>query len=100
MPVPMWFKAEESRKAAEEAHKRAVWVKGTVIKGRDISEWRVDGNGNLIRFSDHGNRDSNYGWEIDHIIPTARGGSDTIDNLRPLHWRANAEKNDSLLGRK
>ena len=42
----------------------------------------------------YGNRDSQYGWEIDHIRPVANGGSDEISNLRPLQWENNAAKQD------
>ena len=31
-----------------------------------------------------------YGWEIDHIVRLKDGGPDTLGNLRPLQWRANA----------
>ncbi|MCB9047275.1 MAG: HNH endonuclease [Chitinophagales bacterium] len=41
-----------------------------------------------------GNRGSEYGWEIDHIIPVAAGGTDNIHNLQALHWKVNEEKGD------
>jgi 5-methylcytosine-specific restriction endonuclease McrA len=37
-----------------------------------------------------------YGWEIDHIIPVARGGTDDLDNLQPLHWKNNRKKGNTL----
>lgn len=72
--------------------KREVWNKGTVCPGLDPNEWRMDAFGNLIAFSMHGNRDSDYGWEIDHILPVMWGGDDGIHNLRPLQWGANAAR--------
>ena len=39
------------------------------------------------------------GWEIDHIKPTARGGSDSIRNKQALKTSVNREKGDSLVKR-
>lgn len=36
------------------------------------------------------------GWEIDHITPKARGGSDATVNLQALNTRLNRQKGDSL----
>ena len=71
----------------------AVWAKGEIIPYRQPDEWRRDDFGNLILFDDYGNRDSIYGWEIDHIVPLAQGGSNHLSNLRPLYWKANVERN-------
>jgi hypothetical protein len=35
-----------------------------------------------------------YGWEIDHIVPVSHGGTDAPENLQPLHWENNRHKND------
>ena len=51
--------------------------------------------GATIRKDKHGNTRSPYGWEIDHIIPTSKGGADTYDNAQPLHWKNNDAKRDS-----
>ena len=37
---------------------------------------------------------TDYGWEIDHIHPVSLGGTDNLDNLRPLHWKNNRAKAD------
>lgn len=37
-------------------------------------------------------------WELDHIVPVARGGEHTLDNLQPSHRRCNRAKSDSLPG--
>jgi len=48
-----------------------------------------------MRFTDHGDTSSKYGWEIDHIMPTSLGGTDDVGNLQPLHWENNRKKGDS-----
>jgi len=47
------------------------------------------------KYSDHGNTEAKYGWEIDHIKPLAMGGLDNIDNLQPLQWENNRKKGDT-----
>ena len=37
------------------------------------------------------------GWEVDHIKPKARGGSDATRNLQALNTSLNREKGDSLV---
>jgi hypothetical protein len=67
-----------------------VWIKGRAIPNYDAGTWRRDDFGAVIRFYDYGNRSSEYGWEVDPILPAAMGGSGDISNLRPLHYRINA----------
>jgi hypothetical protein len=71
---------------------------GRVAPGYDPAVWRYDDYGHLIRFADYGDRQSAYGWEIDHIHATMLGGSDSLDNLRPLHCRQNASLGGMLGG--
>ncbi|MCE2507214.1 MAG: HNH endonuclease [Nitrosopumilaceae archaeon] len=70
----------------------AVWEKGTVIPNFDPDVWRRDAFGANMKFSEHGNRDSEYGWEVDDIQRVADGGSDDLTNLRPLSWKSNAAR--------
>lgn len=87
-------------KAIDEKTKLAVWVKGTPVPDKDGKHWdqtvwRYDIYGKPIRYSEHGNTNSDVGWEIDHKKPTAKGGSDTLDNLQPLQWENNRAKGDN-----
>ena len=71
-----------------------VWKKGQSAPNNDPQIWRKDVCGALIGRNYYGNRDSMYGWEIDHINPN---GGDSLDNLQPLQWENNAAKGDGPL---
>jgi 5-methylcytosine-specific restriction endonuclease McrA len=82
-------------KAFEQTTIKAVWSKGRVIDGYDAALWRRDLTGHAMKFTDYGDTNSTFGWEVDHIKPVARGGSDDITNLQPLYWENNRRKGDS-----
>lgn len=69
-----------------------VWEKGTVVSGNDQNVWRQDQCKAWIGRRYYGDRQSQYGWEIDHIKPESEGGGDELSNLRPLQWQNNASK--------
>ena len=83
----------------QEIRKRTVWNRGHKVLGYDPAILRKDDFGYDIFYTEYGNRYSDFGWEIDHIVPIAEGGSDELYNLRPLNWRANARRGGLLSGR-
>mgnify|MGYP003292439680 CR=1 FL=1 len=72
-----------------------VWEKATVVAGADANIFRKDYAGAWIKKSDYGNCDSDYGWEIDHQKPVAKGGNDNPSNLVALQWENNRSKGDN-----
>lgn len=76
---------------------RAVWSTASPIPDLDPDEWRADACGARMRFSDHGNVESPFGWEIDHVIAVDHGGTDDVENLQALHWSNNRAKGDGAL---
>jgi hypothetical protein len=75
---------------------KAVWEKAKEREGFPKEEWRTDLCGKHIKWDEHGNRSSNYGWEIDHIDPVVNGGGDEPENLRVLFWKHNMAKENRL----
>ena len=72
-----------------------VWNKGQIVAGLDPNIWRKDSCGAWIKKLEYGNVNSQYGWEIDHIRPRIKKGSDHLDNLQPLQWQNNRHKGDN-----
>lgn len=78
---------------------QAVWSKARISPGVDPAVRRKDACGAWIDRAMYGVVTSNgTGWEIDHVLPVARGGSDDIANLQALQWQNNRAKGDSLSG--
>lgn len=72
--------------------KSQIWHKATEVRSYDPNRWRKDACGAWIGWTEYGDRDSDYGWEIDHIDPN---GGDDLSNLRPLQWKNNVATSDS-----
>ncbi|MCP4608754.1 MAG: HNH endonuclease [Planctomycetes bacterium] len=74
----------------------AVWDKAKKIRGKDPTLYRKDPYGNAMNYNSYG-KSSKMGWEVDHIKPSARGGSDAIRNLQALNTGMNRSKGASLV---
>jgi CRISPR/Cas system Type II protein with McrA/HNH and RuvC-like nuclease domain len=70
-----------------------VWEKGIKIEGVKSSSLRKDKCGVVIAKIHYGDM-VDYGWEIDHIKPISKGGTDSLSNLQPLFWENNRYKKD------
>jgi len=77
----------------------SAWQKAKPIRGKNPDTWRRDTHGNKIRKASYGTQ-GEYGWELDHKKPAAKGGSDSSRNIQPLHWEENRKKNDKYPYRK
>lgn len=82
--------------SAPDGLKRMVWEKGFAIPGFNRDHWRRDICGKVMRYADHGNTMSVFGWEIDHVFPRALGGRTLMTNLQPLQWENNRLKGDQF----
>ena len=63
----------------------------------DPNEWRKDECGAWIAWAHYGDHSSQFGWEVDRIKSVEGGGGEELSNLRPLHWRNIAAKQDGSL---
>lgn len=76
--------------------KDIVWEKAKEINGEDPKKYRQDPYGNKMYYSSYG-KTSAMGWQIDHIIPKQKGGSDATRNLQALNSHINMSKKDTLV---
>ncbi len=70
---------------------KKVWAKAEKEFGYFF--FRKDIYGRSIGLQDFGKK-NDHGWDIDHIVPVSKGGTDDLSNLQPLHWSSNIDKGD------
>lgn len=75
--------------------KQKVWEKAKKIQGKDPSLYRQDPYGNTMYWHSYGVA-SEMGWDVDHIRPVSRGGSDATRNLQALNASVNRSKGADL----
>lgn len=71
-----------------------VWQKALAVENNDPNIYRKDYSGAWIRRDQYG-KQTEYGWEIDHLNPISKGGTDDINNLYTLQWENNRMKSDN-----
>ena len=87
----------KSRLGIETLVRKHIWDQAFVIDDPRYSPelWKLDAGGQPIYWYDYG-KHTEFGWEIDHIVPLSCGGESYISNLQALHWRNNEAKGNKL----
>ena len=101
-----------AKNSAQRKEKRIMGIDENLLKRLWIKRygnnpWARDCYGYWIYFYDHGRdcrkrttpdgRLEDCGWEIDHILPEARGGSDYESNLEFVYHVCNEKKSDKTV---
>ncbi|PZX20113.1 HNH endonuclease [Breznakibacter xylanolyticus] len=71
-----------------------VWEKAQTVDSFNKDLYRKDCCGAWMQRDKYGVEEL-YGWEIDHVYPVSKGGTDDLVNLRPMQWENNRSKADS-----
>jgi len=69
------------------------WDNAKKIRGKDPDKYRQDPYGNAMYKPSYG-KSSEKGWEVDHIKPQSKEGSDATRNLQALNTSVNRSKGD------
>jgi hypothetical protein len=59
-------------------------------------EWAMDYANRLICLDAYGDLENIFGWNLDHIRPKSQGGKDNAENIIPVHYATNMEKDDKF----
>ena len=73
--------------------KRAAWARTSPVSSANAWDIRKDCLGNLVRYTDFGNRNSPFGWELDYM------GHASPENLQALNWKAVAARSEHIAPR-
>jgi hypothetical protein len=87
-----------SSELTDEQCKLVAWQKASPIPNFPPDVWRWDRCGTPIHWFAYGDRSNPHGWEVDHVLPSSRGGLSLAHNVEALHWRNNVAKSDGILG--
>lgn len=74
-----------------------VWQKAHQVLDPNNPGWAKDDCGAWIYKDNYGRRDRLYGWEVHHINPVSKGGTDDLSNLIPLQCDNNIATGDGPL---
>jgi len=76
------------------ARRDEVWDRSSTVRGKSKTLYRRDIADNIVYKPSYG-LDSEGGWEIDHIKPVSKGGSDNLRNLQVLQTATNQSKGNT-----
>jgi|SRR5690554_1510236 len=77
-----------------EEEKLAAWNNApNPPEGYNKDNYRLDSCGALIYWHSYG-KDTEMGWEVDHIFPQEKGGKNDFVNLRAMQHQNNSSKSD------
>jgi 5-methylcytosine-specific restriction endonuclease McrA len=68
-----------------------IWNRAPKVRGKNPNTHRRDSAGHEIYKPSYG-KTSSMGWEVDHKKPRSKGGTNSIRNLEPRHWKSNRRK--------
>src|SRR5574344_846204 len=91
------------RSASKETLKEIAWNTACIVPNHDPNVERWDACGAWIHYSDFENHNSDFGWDIDHVLPIAklrlykvpRTLWNHASNIRAMHWKNNQSKSNS-----